>query len=437
MATFLYGLGPDAKERKMRTATVLSCLAAIGALLASPGSVSALPETPPLTLSTEDGRTSITVGLAAQLRFEYNDLDKGPGKDREDTETIFFRRIRPAIKGTLLTKNLSYALQLNLVPGSLELIDLYASYAFITHFQVLIGQAKLPFTRHRLVSFKDLSFAEWSNETKFFGAERQVGMMFHNGWDKPSAFEYELGVYTGDNARASNAIGISKAFGLTPENPSNLVEPAAPTGFHPELALHLGYNYGGISLKEHADLQGGPPRFSVGVSTSWDIRPTLREDYSLRLAPEFWFKVHGFSFVGVFYAAFWEAEDNTLSSTSLANLGAVLQASQFFLDRFEVAFRYTEIYFAENLRDAARQFGDAEIAAAVAAGDDAEAVAALTDQYKTNGKVDNEHDLTLGFNVYFFGKALKWQTDASLLLHSRVDDDRKDARVRTQLQIAF
>ncbi|MBW2460840.1 MAG: hypothetical protein JRH11_04285, partial [Deltaproteobacteria bacterium] len=66
-----------------------------------------------------------------------------------------------------------------------------------------------------------------------------------------------------------------------------------------------------------------------------------------------------------------------------------------------------------------------------------EEMAALTEQYSSTGLLRALNEVSLGFNVYFIGHSLKWQTDATWRHRSRRTGDGNDARVRTQLQLAF
>lgn len=391
------------------------------------------PKVPPLRLEGDDGQTYLQFRLAAQLQLEVADRDAGAAEEREQEVRVRFRRIRPEIRGTLLSEALSYRLHLNLVPGAVELIDLYLGYALHPEAQLLAGQAKVPFTRYRLNSFKDTPLNDWSYETTSFGAERQIGVMLHNGVDRPPRWEYELGVYTGVNARASNAIGMARTFGESSQSPSALVDPAAPAGVHPELVAHLGYNHGGIDPRRPSDLEGGPPRFMVGASAAWDVRPEPAEDMSLRLAPEALLKVHGFSLNGVLFVGFWQPDESAIDSTSLGFLGGVLQASQLLLEQFQVAARYVVVHRTASILEAARARSTQRIAEAPTA----EERQQLTDQYRSVGRVSDDHEAGIGFNVYLQGMALVWKTDASVLLHVRSDGDRTDRRIRSLLQLAF
>jgi hypothetical protein len=387
---------------------------------------------PRLTLATEDGSTSIEFHLAAQLRWEYLFVDNGPDKDRSTTSKLMFRRIRPVIQGTLLTEKLKYNIHLNLVPGQIELMDLFFEYSFHPLLRIMVGQYKIPFTRYRINSFQDTPVVEWSHPTRWIGAERQYGVMLHNGLKEGPVIEYQLGVFSGINARASNAIGVSKFYTETPPNPSDLDDPDPLGRPHGELVAHVAWNYGGINVGRPSDLEASPPGFSAGFSAAWDFQPTPLQDARLRLAPEFLLKAHGFMLQGVFYLVFWDkaAEHD---QGDLGIVGGVLQTSYVIKQRYEIALRYTNLTFMKPMRDDARAYGNARIAGA----ETAEEQDALVQKYRSNGVTRTEHELNLGFNVYIFGTSFKWMVDAGVLMHERVDHFRYDVQLRTQFQLTF
>jgi hypothetical protein len=387
---------------------------------------------PRLKVTTEDGATSMEFHLAAQLRWEYLFVDNGPDKDRSTTNKLMFRRIRPVIQGTLLTEKLRYNLHLNLVPGQLELMDLFFEYSFHPLLRIMVGQYKIPFTRYRINSFQDTPVIEWSNPTRWIGAERQYGVMLHNGLKDGPVLEYQIGVFSGINARASNAVGVSRFYTETPPNPSSIADPDPLGRPHGELVAHVAWNHGGINVGRPSDLEGSPPGFSAGLSAAWDFQPAALQDARLRLAPEMLIKAHGFMLQGVFYLVFWDkaAEHD---QGDLGILGGVLQTSYVIRQRYEIALRYTNLTFLKNMRDDSRAYANARIAGA----ETAEEQDALMQKYRNNGMTKTEHELNLGFNVYIFSAAFKWMVDAGVLMHERVDHFRYDVQLRTQFQLSF
>ncbi|HUU02162.1 MAG TPA: porin [Myxococcota bacterium] len=389
---------------------------------------------PELVVVSDDGDSSISFHLVLQLRWEYAYIEGQPGGDHYTQNRISFRRLRPVIMGNILTSDLSYLLHLNLAPGALELMDLWLDYRFHPTYSLRVGQMKIPFTRYRQDSFKDLPLPDWSGPTRYFGAERQVGLMVHNGVGHPGVFEYQLGFFTGVNARAANGIGLSLAYAEPISSPSSLVNPDGRlfSEMHSEIAAHLAWNAAGIDTRRPTDFEGGPARFSLGMSAAWDLDPTPREDMRLRLAPEAVFKAHGFAAWAVLMAGFG---DHVMDSVRYAPafLGSVLQASYLFFESYEIGLRYTLIDYFEGLRDDTRAYAAAEVQSA---SDPAE-IDELGRRFALVGKLIREHEVNLGFNWYLMGRTLKWQVDAGLLVTEQADGTRSDIRLRTQIQLAF
>jgi hypothetical protein len=387
-------------------------------------------EKPNLWLASGDGSSWISFHLALQFRWEY--LYKDTGAGRASDNRIRFARIRPVVKGSLFAEDLTYLMHINLTPGLLELMDLWFDYRFSSHLRIKTGQMKIPFTRYRLNSFADRPVLDWSQPTRYFGAERQVGIMLHNGRSDMPAIEYELGLYTGINMRAANGVGMSKVYAEPALNPSSLVDPAGSENMHSEAVGHIAYNFGGINVRRSADLEGGPPRFSVGLSGAWDLHPTPRQDLRLRIAPEASFRAYGFALDLVFHLG-WFDQTTGSNGCVLGMTAGVAQASYVFSERYEIALRYTFVHLLADLRDDARAYAVSRIESA---GDAAE-LARLYDRYREVGLLQTVHETNLGLNIYRFGPAVKWQVDLGLLVYDRTDDVRYDFQLRTQMQLSF
>ncbi|MBW1811363.1 MAG: hypothetical protein JRJ87_24455 [Deltaproteobacteria bacterium] len=388
---------------------------------------------PVFSIISDDGVSQLSFYLALQFRWEYEYLEREPGQDHATRNEIMIRRIRPVIKGSLFFEDLTYLLHVSLVPGALELMDLWFEYRFHPSYQVRVGLAKVPFTRYRLNSFQTRPLVDWSYPTHYFGAERQFGATLHNGISNPGCFEYELGVYSGVNSRTANGIGMSKIYAEQIASPSDLADPDAAmfTNMHTEFVAHLAYNSSDMNVKLPTDFEGGPIRYSLGLSLAWDLKPTPRQDMRLRLAPEIEIKAHGFAATAVFYMGF---TDHQMDGTeySLGAIGGVLQLSYLFFEKYELAVRYTSVHIMDELRDDARQYANVQINKASDA-----ARVELIDQYAQVGQLENDHEISLGFNWYLFGTTFKWQVDSGLLMHNRIDGIRYDVRLRTQFQLAF
>lgn len=390
----------------------------------------------PFGIADASGRFSLDVGLAVQLQLQVTDKEASDGE--RDTETqILLRRVRPTLKGTLLTKDLSWYLHLSTAPGSIELMDFYMDYSFSPYLQVRVGQHKIPFTRYRTQSFKNLTFVDWSLVTKAFGAERQMGLTLHDGYEKPQRWEYALGLYTGNNARASHGLQLAPVYGEKVVNPSDLTGPSLPASFHPEIVAHAAYNSEGMDISTDTDWQGGPIRVHAGFSFTWDARPDAFEDLTLRLAPEVLVQLYHVSAMALLYLGFGpdEGMDSGVDPVRLSMLGAVAQTSVLLFKRFEVSLRYAMMTYSDDILSEARD----RAAALIANAKDETSKKALTSQYKNAGSVNTEHEATVGFNVYIIGQSLKLRTDLGWKVQMLEDDQdpRYETLFRTQLQLTF
>lgn len=387
---------------------------------------------PRLTLESEDGQNSLTFGLAVQLMYTYLEKDKGPDVHADYLSNLTWRRVRPSIKGGMLGGDLSFYLHLSTAPGALEMMDYYVNYEMSPMLRFRIGQCKIPFTRYRIQSFKNLQLVDWSPVTRYFGAERQLGIAIHSGYEKPTAIEYEFGVFNGLNSRKSHTVGFAEITGEKVGNASDLVDPAPLDEFHPALALHLAYNHNHIVSAYDTDFEKRGFRVSGGLSAVWDANPVMHRDYALRLSPELLMKAYGFALSGIYYVGFFEREGD-IAQTDIALTGAVAQASYLIGKVAEFALRYSYIGTTEQLRKDARKR-----AYDILSDDTVEGYDELAKQYKEAGTMYALREYAVGFNIYMVGRSLKLQNDFSWISHEDfTGDNLLDLRVRSQLQLAF
>jgi hypothetical protein len=380
----------------------------------------------PFEVHSQDSSTVLRLQLAAQLQSVWESRDTGSAGGRDEALSMKARRIRPSMTLTMPRYRTTFRLHLSTAPGSLELMDLYFDSKPSSRFSIRAGQFKIPFTRYRMQSFQRLTFVDWAIVTKYFGAERQMGLALHNGFEKPPQFGFAAGVFSGVNARASHAIGLASVFGESVPNPSDLSGPAQRTEFHPEVAGHVSYNAHGIEVRSDSDPEGGGFRYSLGVSAAWDLDPVEYRDLALRMAPEVLLKYDHVSFMGVGYAGFIEMGNSYRTRRAMTGL---LVQTAWFIGPYEISLRYARVDIDDDVADAA--FARAqEILAGLERG-------SLFDQYRNAGMVLAEQEGTLGCNVYLDGHGLKWQTDVGLTRQNRRDEDRTDYLIRSQLQLAF
>jgi hypothetical protein len=360
----------------------------------------------------EVGQDSLRFAFMGQLRLTYDDKDGAAGRTHTDRLTL--QRVRPIVEGRFMEKKLQVQLQLNTGPTAVELLDLFAGYTFGPRLQLRVGQQKTPFTRHRQGSFARLTLVDWSPAVRYFGAERQLGVMLHDGFKSDDGLEYAVGVFSGVNARSAFARGPARVYGVALTNPSDLADPAPAVRVHPEVVARVGYHRGEDRFASDSDLEGGPLRLTTGLSVAWDLRPEVALDFAVRLAPELTVKLHGWSATAVGYAGFFEASQG--GKVALGAVGGLVQTAYRFLEHFEVALRYSRV---DTL---ARYRADA-------------AAWAATQPDARPSSVEVEQELAGGVNIYLVDHQLKWQSDVALLLTA--PGDRQDVEVRSQLQVMF
>ncbi|MBC7174392.1 MAG: hypothetical protein H5U40_18240, partial [Polyangiaceae bacterium] len=316
-------------------------------------------------------------------------------------------------------------------PASLEVIDVWAEQLILPALSVRVGQFRVPFTRHRQMSYANLALVDWDAASIRFGAERQLGMMVHNGAPSDSRIHYNVGVFTGVNARAAFARGMAETYGEVLPNPSNLRSPAPAPELHPELVANVGYATRAMDVSTQTDAEGGPPRIYVGLSAAWDAQPDLGLDFAMRIAPEALIKLHHLTIDAVGYLGISERSDGGHSAGSL---GANVDVAYRFHRRAEVAARYSRVDTLEELRDDARARAEAIVAAA-----DPAAQPALLARYADAGRVRNRQEAAVGLNVMMIGRSLAWQSDFGLVHTERTgsDTDEDELRLRSQLQLVF
>ena len=353
-------------------------------------SAPACAETPPdlksfkFEIASPDRTYSLRFSLAAQLWMVTHDSGSVGGA-REQSAVVQVRRVRPTISGTAFSPAFRYMVHVSVTPNAFEFMDLTADYAFTPGFRVRIGQWKIPFTRYRIRSYKNRQVVDWAITAKYFGAERQIGVLLHDGYDSgvPPRCEWAVGVFNGINSRTAHGVGPSMIY----EPPT---DPEQGRGLHPEVVFRLGYNHGGINTTGEGDLEGGPFRFAVSLGGAVDFAPVFAEDWGIRGAADALIKAHGFSLAGTFYVATVQ-DGPTLGDQRLGALGAWAATGYVIKKRVEIAGQY----------------------AAVIPAQEGEPV----------------HEVRGGVNVFILGRRVQWRTDGGVVL------GRDDAGATTDIQM--
>lgn len=376
----------------------------------------------PAKISIGRGGDRLSLGFAVQLR--------GSLEQRSDDSVgaldggVELRRLRTSLGSRFLQGKVRSAVQVNLTPSSPELLDAWFMYVPIQQLAVRVGQFKVPYTRYRLQSFAALSLTDWAPTTAMFGAERQIGLELLNPAPGQSTWEYGVGVFTGDNARATHAVGLTETYGGVPTNRSSFQGLEAPARIHPEFIARVAKDFGGIDTATSTDYVGGPLRSSVGLSAAWDARAKHREDLSGRLAIE-WLAKLRHAYVNVVGHAGWfdRARD-------AGPWGAMAEVGYRFTRYWEISGRYDGIWLGKRLRNDAAAFAQS----AKAAGD---REVTSRDGFALVGRLRSRHELATALSYYIIGHSLKAQLEAAWRAAETDFGRRQMAEARLQLQFQF
>jgi len=375
------------------------------------------PEIGPFVVEDAHGN-ALRIRLVSQLGVDVTrTMD---GDDARIGTRGRLRRFRLFHSAKLLDDGLRYSVQLSFAPRSNELLDLWLEPRIAADWRVRIGQYKTPFTRYRINSFADLQLVDWSVVTRYFGNERQIGAMVHNGYKGGRPFELQAGVFTGQNARRNHGVGIADVYAQPIPSPSDLSDPQAPFAeLHPELVVHAGWASERMDVARWDDRTGGGPRVHAGVSASHDVRPTYGQDASTRAAGETLLKVEGLSVGAVGYLG---TAPTRRDATVVGLLGGLVEVSYRVGDHSTFAVRAARVDVLAPLRD--------DVAAVFRAPPgrfDLEVDGAPP-------AIEREEELSVGWKGDLVGDTVQLYVDVNARNQRTSGPDTASVEVRTQLQ---
>jgi hypothetical protein len=261
-----------------------------------------------------------------------------------------------------------------------------------------------------------------------FGSERQIGaeVLASGGFLK---LEYAAGIFTGVNARASQAVAISYVYGVTPPNPSGLGTGSVVSQFHPALVGRVAKNFGAINTDTNSDvIRDKKLRHSVGAGIAWDARPTSTLDLGLRLSAEWLAKFRGFDINFISYLAWFPPWQG--GKLLFGPIGFMAEVGYRFTLLWELALRYSTTYLTPWLRSDARSYGQAQIANA---SDPTSAQA----QYGQNGNQITNNELALAGTAHVIGNSLKVIGQVAWASALWAQGLRNGLTINVQLQFLF
>ncbi len=314
----------------------------------------------------------LKIGARIQARYTYEALEDAP-----DEAQFSIPRARLALKGKAFSDDLAYKLQVDFGKGSVALKDFYVDYGIVPrllHFRV--GQYKRPFSRQQITSSGKQELVDRAITDKAFGAGRDLGVMFHNNYEKSPTFEYAVGVFngTGDKASFTGEALVDPDTGegeVTSGKFSNV-----PHQNHPMVVGRVGYNYGDLKGYSEADLEGGDLRFGIGLGGLADFDADQDDASAIVGNVDFIVKAFGFSATGGVYVSSRQSGTD-FGDRAYNAAGYHLQGGYVIAEHFQPVVRY-----------------------------------AFVEPYGP----DNAYEEILGgLAVYPHGHHLKWQTDAEVV----------------------
>jgi hypothetical protein len=379
----------------------------------------------PFTLGDDDARLQISAFAQLWLRID----DREQAADGRDTSVALdVRRIRPILRGAFVDGTITSVLHIDVSPGRLELIDLWLDAKFLPELRLRAGQFKVPFTQYWQQSLVNLLTVDWPLTSRWFGGERQLGLMIHDNRRNPAGLQYGLGIFGGENRRGAFARELPAIYGETHGNPSALADPRLPEDLHAEIIGRIGHYSADVHPETIFDISGGGFRHGMALSVAWDTDPVPRRDWALRLAPEILLKYEGWSLTAIAYLAFIEDRNASIAPGALGGLAQIGWQPD---PHFQVGVSYARVDLFDALREDARAFAESLRPT------DPEGMAEWSESYGDVGQLSARHELALVVHFPIIGRSLDISTDVSWLRTERDDGDRDDIRVRTQLQLAF
>jgi len=323
-----------------------------------------------LKFESKDKKFSVKLGSRLQLRLTVDDPEVG-----DTTRSFRVRRAKLSLDGKLYGKWL-YKVQAAWSGSSTTLEDAYIRYIRAEEAQLWLGQGKTFFSRQQLTSSGKQQFVDRAITDARFDPGRDQGIALV-GNVADDQFEYNVGVYNGSGANASqNDDGSFLYTGRAVWTP-----------------------FGAYKLEESAlDYPEGPGKLAFGLKALSTTDPMGPADV-LRYGAEFAYKIVGFNVVTEYFS-------ETREMTGFPDVdtdGMYLQVGYLFPGKkAELALRAAMIESDDN-------------------------PLSIT---------DNRNEYGLAINYYFVGHKYKLQGDV-LRLENDADPSLDTDQGRLQLQIAF
>lgn len=319
--------------------------------------------------------------------------------DDADNEMAFsLPRVRLVLSGHVFSPRLAYYFQLDFGKGNAALKDYFVDYTFKSWLRLRVGQWKVPFTRHHVMSTSKIALIDRAITHDYLGVGRDVGLALHNDYEHAPRFEYVLALFNGTGAKPAFS-GTVLVDPLTGEGTLESAEASnVPSHLHPTLVARVGYNHGGMRYEE-VDLQRGPLRFAVAANGLVEFDSDGDDASMMRANIDYALMWRGFSSRGGLFVAAGQDGD-AFSDQAFEAMGLRVQAGYFLGHGLQFAMRYAHVM--------------------------------------PEGPDNDSQEIRGGLTLFIFEHNFKLQADGGALISEQPGaDKRKDIVLRTQLQFAF
>lgn len=346
-------------------------------------------------IQSDDGAFKLKLRGLLQVRGSAQVPTAAP----EDADaTVAIQRAQLDVSGHAFTKQLSFLLKTEWGQGFTFAKDVWINYAFLPgELELRAGLWKRPFSRQELVSDSRQSFVERGLVNASFETGRDMGLALHNDLEKSPPLEWSVGAFAGarDKPDVLGAVvaGDDGALSLDEGKLSNV-----PSHLTPTLVGRVGINFGDVKGYQEVDLEGGAPRAGVAVSVLEALELGEAQGGLSQVEVDAIVKLYGaHATAAVFLGA---AQNGAGTFDQVADvLGVHAQAGWLLVDHWQPALRYQWVQQLDGSGD--------------------------------------QHEIAAALGVLFFGQSVMWMSDVAALVERGADGTTTDARLRTQLALAF
>lgn len=346
-------------------------------------------------LQSEDGAFKLKVRGLVQVRATGNfPLEASD----ESSATLAIQRAQLDLGGNVFTKQLTFQLKTEFGQGFTFARDAWANWAFAPGaLELRVGLAKRPFSRQELTGDTRQEFVERGLVNGAFKTGRDLGVTLHNDIDKSPALEWSVGAYAGTQDKPSftgKALpGDDGVLALDSVKLSNVPATVTPT-----FAGRFGINFNEVKGYSEIDAEGGAPRGGVAVSLLEAVELGDAQGGLSQVEVDAILKLYGFDVSAAIFLGAAQTGVGTFEQEA-ALLGLHAQAGWLYAEHWHPALRYQLVHHLDGSGEA--------------------------------------HEIAAGLSVLFFGQSVQWQNDVAAMVERASAGLTTDARLRSQLVLAF